>query len=101
MMNVIEEIAKRKVVETICHNIGIEGTDLEDLSQMIYVMLLEYQDQEKLVDMYARGELRFFIARMLTNNYFSKTSPWYQTYQKYYKYIVNNTPGENDDDGED
>lgn len=101
MMNVIEEIAKRKEVEAICANIGIEGTDLEDLSQMIYLMLLEYQDQERLVDMYARGELRFFIARMLTNNYFSITSPWYQVYRKYYKYIVNNTPGESDDDGED
>lgn len=99
-MNTIDNIARSHTVEAICGNIGITGTDLEDLSQMIYQALVEYPDQEKIVDMYARGELKYFIARMIMNNWFSRTSPYYTTYQKYYKYIENSglNAGRTEDD---
>ena len=82
--DVIEIIAKEKVVEQIVSNIA-KSSDyddtLKDLSQNIYVDLLS-KDEEKIVNLYETNQLRFFIVRMVTNNLFSKNSPYYQVFRK-------------------
>ena len=79
---VIEIIAKEKMVETAITNIAKTNSDvLNDLSQEIYLDLLE-KDEQKIVKLYETNQIRFFVVRMILNNLFSKNSPFYQTFRK-------------------
>lgn len=80
--NIINELAKEKTVETLCTNMGVEQAYLDDLVQEIYLILLEY-DEDKLIKMYERKQLKFFIVRIIMNQYFSKNSPFYKKYKMY------------------
>ena len=81
---IIEIIAKERMVEQICSNIAKSADcddTLKDLSQEIYLDLLS-KDEEKIVNLYETNQLRFFIVRMVTNKLFSKNSPYYQVFRK-------------------
>ena len=79
---VVNIIAKEKMVEQIVSNIAKSSDDLlNDLVQEIYLDLLS-KSEEKIVNLYETNQLRFFIVRMVTNNLFSKNSPYYQTFKK-------------------
>ena len=81
---VISIIAKERMVEQICSNIAKSADcddTLKDLSQEIYLDLLS-KDEEKIVNLYETNQIRFFVVRMVTNNLFSKNSPFYQTFKK-------------------
>lgn len=79
---IIEIIAKERLVEQICSNIAKTNNDiLNDLSQNIYIDLL-LKDEEKIVNLYETNQLRFFIVKMAKNNLFSKNSPFYKTFKK-------------------
>lgn len=80
--NIIEALAKEKTVETLCTNMGVEQAYLDDLVQEIYLILLEY-NEDKLIKMYERKQLKFFIVRIIMNQYFSKNSPFYKKYKLY------------------
>ena len=81
---IIEIIAKERMVEQICSNIAKSADcddTLKDLSQEIYLDLLS-KDEEKIVNLYETNQIRFFVVRMITNNLFSKNSPYYQVFRK-------------------
>ena len=79
---VVSIIAKEKVVEQIVSNIAKSADDLlNDLVQEIYLDLLQ-KDEDKIVKLYESNQIRFFVVRMVTNNLFSKNSPFYQTFKK-------------------
>ena len=81
---VISIIAKERMVEQICSNIAKSADcddTLKDLSQEIYLDLLS-KDEEKIINLYETNQIRFFVVRMVTNNLFSKNSPFYQTFKK-------------------
>lgn len=81
---VVEIIAKERMVEQICSNIAKSADcddTLKDLSQEIYLDLLS-KDEEKIINLYETNQIRFFVVRMVTNNLFSKNSPFYQTFKK-------------------
>ena len=81
---VVEKLAKERLVETIVSNIAkFANCDdaLKDLSQNIYIDLLQ-KDDEKIVNLYESNQLRFFIVKMAKNNLFSKNSPFYKTLKK-------------------
>lgn len=79
---IINELATNKVVEELCCNMGVEQAYLDDLVQEIYLILLEY-NEDKLIKMYERKQLKFFIVRIIMNQYFSKNSPFYKKYKMY------------------
>lgn len=83
---IIEAIAQARMVETMVQNIAHESLstneDLRDLCQMIYVILLEY-DEDKLQDLWEHNQMRFFLARIVINQYKSSNSPFYITYKKF------------------
>lgn len=56
--------------------------DLKDLSQMVYLALLEY-DEAKIVDLWEHGQINFFIARIIINQYRSSNSPFYKLFRKF------------------
>lgn len=79
---VVNIIAKERLVETIVSNIAKSSDDLlNDLSQEIYLDLLQ-KDEDKIINLYETNQMRYFVVRMVTNNLFSKNSPYYQVFRK-------------------
>lgn len=81
---IIEELARRRAVETMVENIAHSAmsADLEDLSQMVYLVLLEY-DEDKICDLWENGEMSFFLARVILNQYRSVNSPFHINIRKF------------------
>lgn len=72
------------MVETMVTNIAHKpmSADLQDLSQMVYLILLEY-DEKKLQDLWINNQIHFFIARIIINQYNSVNSPFYTIFRKF------------------
>ena len=65
---IIEELAKNKIVEEIISNISKGSFSAADeLSQDIYLNLLE-KSPDLIEKLYEKGELKYFIVRMVHNN---------------------------------
>lgn len=83
---IVAELARGRVVEEIIGNVsGYRSSlpsDLQDLSQMVYEVLLNY-DAGKIEEMHECGQLRFFIARIITNQFRSSHSPYHRVYRRY------------------
>lgn len=77
---IIEELAKKGTVSQILQNIGCTGANAEDLSQDIFFSLLT-KDEELIQRLYEKDELRYYITKIATNNFNSRTSPFYTTYK--------------------
>lgn len=79
---IVEKLAQERVVENLARVIcKVSNNYLDDLSQMVYVYLLEY-DEEKIVTLYEEGSLRFFLVRIIKNQWYSHTSPFHYTYRR-------------------
>ena len=79
---VVNIIAKERLVEEIVSNIAKSSDDLlNDLVQEIYLDLLQ-KDEDKIIKLYESNQMRYFVVRMVTNNLFSKNSPYYQVFRK-------------------
>lgn len=83
-MEIVERLARDRVVETMVENIAKQplAAELEDLAQMVYLVLLEY-DEAKVLDLWDHGQIKFFIARIIINQYRSANSPFYRLFRKY------------------
>ena len=81
---IVERLARERRVETMVENIARQPLDanLSDLAQMVYLILLEY-DEDKLADLWGHGQMQFFIARIIINQYRSTSSPFYKQIRKY------------------
>lgn len=86
---IIEELYREKVIRNIITNMNVFEGDIDDLEQEIYTILLEY-DVDKIIEMYNKKQLKFFIVGIVTRQYFSKTSPFYKKYKKYYSLVDSN-----------
>lgn len=78
---IVERLGReRRVEQIVCRIAGVDRltADLEDLAQMLYVTLLEY-DEEKLQDLWENGEENFFLVNLVRKNLRSKTSRYYYT----------------------
>ena len=58
------------------------SADLQDLSQMVYLILLEY-DEQKIQDLWINNQMHFFIARIIINQYNSVNSPFHTIFRKF------------------
>ena len=80
MKNVIVEgLARRRFVEeTVLRIAGphADGSDLEDLCQMVYLVLLEY-DECKLCSVVEAGALSYLVTSIVIRNLRSRTSRFY------------------------
>lgn len=82
--DIITEIAKKRMVETMISNIAHQSlsADLKDLSQMVYLILLEY-DEQKLKELWEHKQMSYFLARIIINQFRSSNSPFHTIYRKY------------------
>lgn len=81
---IIEALASERRVEAMVENIAHRALspDLKDLCQMVYLILLEY-DEDKLRDLWDKGQINFFLARIVINQYRSSNSPFHSIYRKH------------------
>lgn len=81
---IIETLAKQRRVEALVENIAHHSltADLKDLCQMVYLILLEY-DEDKLRDLWDNDQINFFLARIIINQYRSSNSPFHTIFRKY------------------
>lgn len=78
----------------------IPQEEFDDLKQEIYIIILDY-DREKIIEMYEKKQLKYWLVRVITNQYFSKYSTYYYKYRKYYEMIdKNNLNKDNNEDEE-
>lgn len=86
---IITEIANAKVVETMVENIAHQplSANLKDLCQMVYVILLEY-DESKIVELYENNQMQYFIARVIINQYRSSNSPYHALFRKFQQMVM-------------
>ena len=80
--SIVEELYKTNLITELCENIGVLPKDMDDFTQEIYLILLEY-NEEKLIEIYNKNQLKFFIVRIIQNQYNSKNSPFYMKYKRY------------------
>lgn len=82
--DIVAELARGKVVETMVAKIAHQSlsSDLKDLCQMIYLILLEYDDK-KLQDLWDNNQISFFLARIIINQFRSSHSPFHTIYRKF------------------
>jgi hypothetical protein len=82
---IVGHIAECRMVEDLVRNIthhsSLEG-DLEDLVQIIYFALLQ-TEAKRLDELTKSGGMKFYIIRMIENQYFSKNSPFYTEVKKF------------------
>lgn len=80
---IIETLAREKRVEALVENIAHHSltADLKDLCQMVYLILLEY-DEGKLMDLWDNNQINFFLIRIILNQYRSSNSPFHTLFRK-------------------
>ena len=78
---IIALLAKQRVIEQLVQSLT-QSPYKDDLCQDLYIDLLN-KDENLITGMYYRGELLYFIRRMVSNNINSTTSPFYQKYERY------------------
>lgn len=101
---IIKEIYEENIVKDIIANMRVKSNDIDDLEQEIYMILLEY-NQDRIIEMYEKNQLRYFIVGIISRQYNSKTSPFYKKFKKYYTLVdgnyINNEDVMEDDNNDD
>ena len=79
---VVEEIARTKLIQECILIVtgGVWRFEFDDLAQDVLIELL---DQEKIVDLYKKGQLRYYVMRIVRNNIQSNTSRFYYRYRRF------------------
>lgn len=73
-------------VEEIVNNIAQTDPDKDDLIQEIALIILE-KSPNFILELHDKKQLKYYIARVIMNNLFSTSSPYYCKYKKYQKHI--------------
>ena len=89
IVKIIDELERDNVIRDICTNMRVLQNDIDDLIQEVYVILLEY-NRDKIIELYKKKQLKFFIIGILQRQYHSNTSPFYKKYKKYYTLVDGN-----------
>ncbi len=69
------------------YNVCGGNGDQDDLLSVVIEELLN-ADQEKINTIIQKKQITFYIARIMMNQYYSKTSRYYYEYRKYYELAV-------------
>ena len=79
---VVEEIARSKLIQE-CILIVTGGVWRSEYDDLVQDVLIELLDQSKVVDLYKRGQLKYFIMRIVRNNIQSNTSRFFYRYRRF------------------
>ena len=97
---ILDELERENIIRDMCLNMRVSPNDIDDLIQEVYVILLDYK-ADRIIEMYEKKQLKFFIVGILKRQYHSNTSPFYKKYKKYYTLVdgnyINNENNDMDD----
>ena len=79
---VVERIAREGWVEE-CIKVVTGGVWRSEYSDLTQDVLIELLNQSKVVDLYKKGQLKFYIMRVVRNNIQSATSRFYYRYRRF------------------
>ena len=79
---VVERVAKEGWVEE-CIKTVSGGVWRSEYSDLVQDILIELLDQTKIVDWYKKGQLEFYIMRVVRNNLQSCTSRFFYRYRRF------------------
>ena len=84
--DVLDIIAREHLVERIVNKLLSSSKNPfdcpEDLIQDVYLLLLE-KDEDLIVNLYNKGELGYYILKVVRNQLLSTNSPYYQKYIRF------------------
>lgn len=84
--DVLDIIAREHLVERVVNKLLSSSKNPfdcpEDLIQEIYLLLLE-KDEDLIVNLYNKGELGYYILKVVRNQLLSVNSKYYYTYIKF------------------
>ena len=79
---VVEEIARTKLIQE-CILVVTGGIWRAEFDDLVQDLLVEFLSQEKIVDLYKKGQLRYYVVRVVRNNLQSCTSRFYYRYRRF------------------
>lgn len=82
---IVEELAKKRKIEEVIHNMKrqyLQDDLKEELAQDLYLNLLEYKNEDLLINCYEEGKIDYFIIKIVANNLLSKSSRFIYKYIK-------------------
>ena len=79
---VVEEIARSKLIQE-CILIVTGGVWRSEYDDLVQDVLIELLNQEKIVSLYQKGQLKYFIMRIIRNNIQSNTSRFFYRYRRF------------------
>ena len=83
---IIDVLARNRVVEQIVAKVAHVpelSANLRDLSQMVYLSLLTYDDPDKLREIWERDQILYFIARIVMAQYHSTNRQYYREIRRF------------------
>lgn len=102
---IIDMIWKDKEYKLACRNIA-KGDELyKDMFQELIIILCQY-DETKLIAVYNRGEIKYFIVAIISRMWHSPRHPFYKLYrepyiefkEKHMPPVLDNIPNENEEE---
>ena len=79
---VVEYIARSKLIQE-CILVVTGGVWRSEYDDLVQDILIEFLSQEKIVDLYKKGQLRYYLVRVVRNNLQSATSRFYYKYRRF------------------
>ena len=79
---VVEYIAGSKLIQE-CIKVVTGGVWRSEYDDLVQDVLIELLDQSKVVDLYKKGQLKYFIMRIVRNNIQSNTSRFFYRYRRF------------------
>ena len=84
--DVLDIIAREHLVDRIVNKLLSSSKNPfdcpEDLIQDVYLLLLQ-KDEDLIVNLYNKGEIDYYILKVVRNQLLSKDSPYYQKYIRF------------------
>ena len=79
---VVEEIARSKLIQE-CIKVVTGGVWRSEYDDLVQDILIEMLNQTKIVDLYEKGQLKFYVMRIVRNNIQSNTSRFFYRYRRF------------------
>ena len=81
-MTIYDIIANEKLIEILIDKYNVKPLYKQDLAQDVFLIILS-KPEIMLQELYDNKQLNFYLARIISNQYFSKTSKFFKDYKKY------------------
>lgn len=79
---IIKEVATSQDYQDICRRICSDNSLHKDLFQELIIILLEKEEQ-KIIDLYENKQLKWFVIKIIQNQWQSSSSPFYKKYKDF------------------